>query len=366
MNSRSRLSRIQKIDRWFQAGKCLNKRQLAEKLECSTKTVQRDLEYLKDTVGRPLEWDAGENGFSYTSNDFCTLPELEVTEGEALALFVAEQALRQYRGTPYEEPLRTAFSKLAGQMQDIISFSPLDLDRYVSFGHRGRAITDIATYDQVMRGLLEEREVIFKYRKGGARRSETRTVKPYHLLCYENQWYLIGWDRKRRALRTFVLGRIRAFEGYGEPFERPADFNLPELLSGGFGIFQGNGNFEVVIEFDPEVAHLVRERQWSGHAEVGDLDDGGARVTCSAHALEEVEAWVLSFGSRARVIRPPALRNRVKQAAKEMTGLYDLPPWFQEFREESGAPDPQVLIDFIHELRRSPEHPGQLDLELSS
>ncbi|NTV80823.1 MAG: WYL domain-containing protein, partial [Candidatus Aminicenantes bacterium] len=55
---------------------------------------------------------------------------------------------------------------------------------------------------------------------------------------------------------------------------------------------RGAGNYEVVIEFDPWAADIVRGRQWHASQEVTDLPDGGSRMTMRLSGLEEVERWV--------------------------------------------------------------------------
>ncbi len=45
-----------------------------------------------------------------------------MSEGEIVALLVAQKALGQYRGTPYEQPLKRAFQKIAESLQDRVLF----------------------------------------------------------------------------------------------------------------------------------------------------------------------------------------------------------------------------------------------------
>jgi predicted DNA-binding transcriptional regulator YafY len=47
-----------------------------------------------------------------------------------------------------------------------------------------------------------------------------------------------------------------------------------------------------------------------------ELPDGGVELSMTLSGLAEVERWVLSWAGNARVVRPPELAARVKQAAE--------------------------------------------------
>jgi len=68
-------------------------------------------------------------------------------------------------------------------------------------------------------------------------------------------------------------------------------------------VMKGNGDLEVVIEFGPWAADVVRGRQWHSSQQVTDLPDGGSRMTMRLSGLEEVERWVVSWGANATVVR---------------------------------------------------------------
>src|SRR3954451_21258059 len=120
--SRPPLERMQKLHRLVSAGKFPNCRTLAEELEVSSKTIQRDIEFMRDRLGVPIEDHALEFGF-HSTQEVTSLPNIEVSEGEIAALFVAQKALAQYKGTPFERPLSSAFRKITDSLTDRISFS---------------------------------------------------------------------------------------------------------------------------------------------------------------------------------------------------------------------------------------------------
>ena len=64
--TRPPIERMARIMAEIQAGIYPNAQKLAEKLEVSAKTVQRDIEFLRDRLRAPIEYDARRWGFYFT------------------------------------------------------------------------------------------------------------------------------------------------------------------------------------------------------------------------------------------------------------------------------------------------------------
>lgn len=85
---------------------------------------------------------------------------------------------------------------------------------------------------------------------------------------------------------------------------------------------KGDKEHEVEIEFDLWGTDLVRGRQWHSSQELTDLPNGGSRLKMRLSSLEEIERWVLGWGSHAKVIGPAALRERVRTMAAKVAAIY--------------------------------------------
>jgi len=328
-----------KIHAELRRGARVNGTQLAEQLEVSRKTIIRDIAFMRDRLDLPIEFDAQLNAYCYT-HQVEAFPTVNVTEGELLALLVAQRALEQYRGTPFHRQLSIAFEKLAGSLRDQISFSPSEEFQAVSFKNIGTSKTDLALFNALSTAVQQQQEVCFEYRKpgsattarGAAPRSGkrepdsasfVRRVRPYHLANRENLWYLIGYDLDREALRTFALPRISAVKRMGGSFERPADFSPEQFFANALGVLGGAGNWRVRIRFSATVADRVSEREWHDSQELRPLPDGGLELSLRLGALEEVEQWILSWGAHAEVLTPPELHGKIRATAKKLVAIYN-------------------------------------------
>src|ERR1700704_4805021 len=235
-SSRPPLQRMMRLHAALKSRHFPNCQKIATELEVSAKTIQRDIDFMRDRLGLPIEYHPQEFGFYYTGA-VTGFPSIEVSEGEITALLVAQKALAQYKGTPFERPLHSAFRKITDGLKDRVSFSWTDLEEVISFRSAGASPADLELFELVSKAVLRSVELEFEYRKLKSNAYEARRVRPYHLGCLENQWYLFGEDQDRQQVRTFALPRMRKVSLTTKGFRRPADFSISKILRGSFGVF---------------------------------------------------------------------------------------------------------------------------------
>ena len=319
--SRPPLERMLRIHDELRRGALTNCTKLVELLGVCRKTVLRDIAFMRDRLDLPIEFDPLIQAYRYT-HPVTSFPTVHVTEGELLALLVAQRALEQYRGTPFHRSLEIAFEKLAGGLRDRISFSPADELRAVSFKNIGLGKTDLAIFNALSGAVLRQEEVEFGYRKPGETARSHRRVRPYHLAHRENLWYLIAFDIEREAMRTFALPRISDVTVTKQKFAKPADFSPEKFFADALGVLGGRGDHEVVIRFSADAADRIREREWHESQQIRELPDGRVELKLRLGALPEVERWVLGWGAAAEIIGPRELRQRVRETAAAIAAQY--------------------------------------------
>lgn len=315
---------MKQLHELIQAEKYPNCRTMAAKLEVSEKTVQRDLEFMRDRLALPLEYEAAKAGYRYTQ-PVTHFPTLEISEGEVVALFIAQKALAQHRGTVFEKPLAAACRKLTESLQGTITVTWADLDSAVSFRSAGTSTAEIEVFDAVSRAVLQSVEIGFSYHKLRCDQLELRRARPYHLGCIENQWYCFAHDLDRGQMRTFALPRMRDVKLTRTKFQRPADFNIQRHLGESFGVFRGDGTGKpqtVRIRFDAWAARLVSERVWHESQELKMLASGGAEFVLELNSFEEIERWILSWSGHVEVIAPKSLRARVRKLSEASSQMH--------------------------------------------
>lgn len=290
---------------------------LAMELEVSSKSIHRDIEFMRERLELPLEFDAQHQGYYY-SQEVRAFPTLQITEGELIALLVAEKALQQYRGTSFEKPLLSAIRKMQESLPDTISVDLAEVGRTISFQTRAEPILNLEVFQTLAEATAARRQLELTYKKPGQRAPEPRVVDPYHLANINGEWFLFAYDHLRQDLRTFVPARIKTLRPTGKTFQRRHGFSLEERLRDSFGVHSGEGRYDVALKFSPEVADYIREKKWHDSQKLRDLRGGGVELRMQLSSLAEVERWVLSWGGNAVVLKPPELARSVRAAAQKL------------------------------------------------
>ena len=311
-----------RIHQAIQSGSFPNATSLAREIEVSTKSIQRDIGFMRDRLNLPVLFDVGRNGYRYTG-EVSSFPTMQITEGEIVALVVAEKALQQYRGTSFEKPLLSAIKKMEQALPDTISLNLADIEQTISFRTRAEPILNLEIFDTLAKAVAHRQQLELYYRKPG-QPAEKRLVDAYHLANINGEWYLFAYDHARKGLRTFVPARIQSVKPTGKTFERTQKFSLEQRLRDSFGVHSGEGEFDVVIRFNARAADYIREKKWHRSQILRDLNGGGAELKMKLSSLAEVQRWVLSWGGDAEVLKPKELAESVRAAAKKiLSGMKD-------------------------------------------
>lgn len=297
-------------------------RKLAAKLEVSPRTIERDLELLRDRMEAPLEFDRLRRGYYFTKDFSMPMPRL--TEGEIISLFLGLKLMSQVEGLTYKTELGSLREKLEYLLGSNGKFSGLQMEEFISFDIEPLRGEDrrVAEYLSVLRQAAREcLQVNMFYQSISTGTSMKRVVHPYHLRFHEGAWYLIGFCSFRNEVRIFAVDRIGELEVLTKKFDYPADFNIEKYLEGVWGIMRGQ-SFQTAIKFDRFQARWIRERPLRDGERLEELPDGGVIFKAEVSGLTEIKQWALSFGSHAEVLEPEELRQEIRREVERMREIY--------------------------------------------
>ena len=314
--SRPMLERLQVIVQELQQRSFPNCSTLVQRLEVDRRTVLRDLDFLRDRQQLPIAFDRARNGY-FLTEAVANLPFIQITEGELLALFIAERSSAVGGNLGTAQKLRAIARKLGSMMPETVTLSMDDLHHSVSVQAYPAASLDLEAVSTLGKAIKTRRAVRFAYAKPGENKTGIREVWPLHLFTYECAWYLLSYDPGVGNTRTFHLSRMQALVLTKTSFTPPPNIDVHKLLKGSFGIFFGRKRrFAVTLEFDAGVASHIAERQWH-HSQRNTLLPGGRlRVRFTVSALQDILRWVLSWAPHVDVIAPLELKEATRDASQ--------------------------------------------------
>jgi predicted DNA-binding transcriptional regulator YafY len=314
--SKTQAERLLDLDRRLRNSEYPNCTSFAEEWETSTKTVQRDIDYLKDRMGAPIEYDALKRGYYYTEPTFM-LPAVQMNEGELAALLMGSKALEQFQGTPMAEKLTAVFEKLSAFLPDNITVRPEELFSHFSFISPPAMPISAKVWTVVVQALENRQMIEIQYRNWSG--EKTSRVSPVHLANLQGDWYLFAQYEGCDDFRQLALARIQSIKILSKKIELSGAFDPKKALSNTFSKFAGdNKAFLVTVQFHPEIAVSVQERQWHPEQKVKNLKGGGVEISFEAKGDIEIKRWVMAYGRYAKVKSPKWLKDNIADEVRAM------------------------------------------------
>ena len=226
--------------------------QLAGELGVAKRTVQRDIETLS-VAGFPVTSET-RNGtvFWHFMEGFHAEDPIALTLTEQMALYFSKGLFRPLQGTPIYESLESAMQKIGSQLpaQSFRFLRGLDQGISVSsFGLKDYSHSK-EVIDALTRAVFNKFTVRILHRAPHREKAIEREVDPYKLWYVNNGLYLVGYDHKENALRTFAVERIQSAKLTNRRFEVPEDFNFEQFRQTAFNMIWGEPQ-EVKIRFSP-------------------------------------------------------------------------------------------------------------------
>ncbi len=297
--------------------------ELAEMVECTVRTVYRDLEALQD-AGFPVttERDGHRMVWSLLDPARHTMP-IPLSLPELTALYFGRSLAGVLKGTVFYDALESLFTKIK-------SLLPADMLKLLDRSQESLAVAVApakahepyrAMIDRVGQAILQQRRLEVVYRAMHGQTDTRRRVAPYRLLFFEGSFYLLGHCGLRQDIRVFALDRVRQIDLTDEAFEAPEGLSIEEFLKSSFGVFHGPLT-RVKIRFDQEIAGYITEKVWHPSQRLSARADGSVMFEVEVAGTEEIKHWVLKWGARAEVLKPLSLREEIRREAEAMLKTY--------------------------------------------
>jgi predicted DNA-binding transcriptional regulator YafY len=318
--------RLQTIHHEIKEGRHPNTSSLAAELSVSSKTVQRDLDYLRDELEAPIEFRREENGYAYAREDY-VLPFLPVDGQDLFSIGVAAQVLQLLGGTPLARTLRSCYERLAKLMPPAVRLRPEIVREKLAL--RATAFRPVRedTWQAVAEALQKGIALSIRYRHPGEPPGEPRVIRPYAFVLAGRDWMVLAEDQAQDQVKNFYLARMESPRLTAERYAIPKSFDADEFFRNTFGLFVGKGRaFRFRVRFCPEVSDEVREMVWHPHQKIETDRDGAAVLELPAESLREARRFILAYGQHAAALSPPELVADLAAESRAMAALYDGKP----------------------------------------
>ncbi|PPK92089.1 putative DNA-binding transcriptional regulator YafY [Kineococcus xinjiangensis] len=320
-----RASRLLTMTMLLQTRQRMTARELAEHLEVSERTVQRDVEALQ-AAGIPVVSTRGVAGGYRLAPGYRTrLSGLSPREAEAVAFLglagpAGELGLADVLGGARLKVLAGLTAEGRERAERVSGRFLLDTDRWFGSPEPTPALGTLAE------ALWEDRRVRVRHHRRGE--VVERVLDPLGLVL-KSEWYLLALRDGQQ--RTYRVSRLEAVEVLAERVRRPAGFDLEGAWRAHRAELERRRvRVRVRVRADPELLpSLRRVSAAAAQAEVPVLAedlprDGDGRVVVEVGF--DGERWavmaLLGLGAGVEVLDPPHLRGQLAAEVAALAALY--------------------------------------------
>jgi predicted DNA-binding transcriptional regulator YafY len=305
--------------------------ELGEELEVERRTAYRIRETLEE-LNFPLYEDSsgndGKKRYRFQNSYLkklpnLSIPELNLTISEAIALYFIRGNSRLFRGTDIERKIESAFIKLDAFMPEGLA-DRLDKVKtlFVPTVKFAKDYKDKGVIINSLTGaMLRQQTCLVEYHSFHDDKIRNFRIDPLRFFERDGGLYLFVNATTFGQIRVLAVERIIKLTVSEVLFEYPEKFDPDSLLDGAFSIIYDEP-FEVKISFSPKIARYIKERTWAKNQNIIENNDGTVILELKTSGWRDVKKWVLSFGADALVIEPESLRIEIRTEMEKAFRAY--------------------------------------------
>ena len=298
----------------------LTSKQIAESLQCSSRSINRHINEYIDEFGAPIE-KTKEHKYQYTDKTF-ELPGIWLNATELIALATMQSILKDVETGIFKQQ----FKLFENQIQKIYQKGKIEKDIFdrIKVINIGKRCFNEEQYIHIAEALIRRKQIEITYKSRGNIEQEAtrRIISPQRLIRYRDNWYLDCYCHLREGLRTLALEQISIITTKGNKAKEIPQDQLNQHFGTAYGIFGGTPDKTAILKFTPYRAQWISHEQWHPD-QIGQLNNDGS-YTLQLPYLNDKELLldILRFGADVKVLEPQPLKEEVKKRLKQALEQY--------------------------------------------
>lgn len=310
MNRVERMTGILLLLREGGRGRKRTSEEIATRFEVSKRTILRDIQALCE-MGVPITAYEGAGGGYELPPDYALTP-LPLSTNEALLMTLALSGLEKMGDVPFAPELASLRAKLrtllsAGQRDQVE-----ERLRAVALDVPERRF-ETPFVEALIEAAQEGRWVRAGYRS--MEQESEKALLPLRVAAQGGFWYCRAYALEHGDERTYRVDRFLSVE----PMPAPADAPLvPPAVP-----YADPSHPEVCIQLTDAGAAIAEREPHLGDSVMRTPEGAMWRFRCPPSEYEWLARYLLGMGANARVLAPPALRDRLRDAARAILALHD-------------------------------------------
>ena len=282
----------------------------------SLRTIQKDLEDMKMIYGFELEPRCGRTRYLRYAKRGFSIYQQELSDKELSQLRETLSVLSRFKGLPQFEWME----ELAAGLEDKFLYH----EHQAVLGFERTAVKGIEHLKPIFNAIVQKRVLHIVYRSFKKAENEEWDIHPYYIKQYNNRWFCFGLNNNEyRNITHIALDRIISLKPQTEISYIPTELDFEGAYFKdviGVSVDRNKPVEEVLLRFHPQRFPYIETK--SLHPSQRTIDKEQGIIQLNVQLNNELESLILSFGNQVEVLRPAALRVRIKEKIAEMMKFY--------------------------------------------
>ena len=316
-----RTERLFRITSLLRDSKNLRFDEILQRLTISPATLKRDLKYLREQLGTPIEYDAFERTYKIGAvgqQGAKEMPGLWFSESELYGLAFAHHLLEEL--DPHQK-LAPRLKSVIERVERLVSpeAGTSKLFERVRLMVPGKRVVNSEVFEVVSTALIQRRQVRMSFLTHSRHVRAERDVSPQRMV-FCRTWQLDAWCHQENELRLFALEEVESGERLEKPAKEVSLQLIERLFDGTYGNFPDEPNRWATLVFTEEAALNVEREIWHPMQRMRRLNDSQLELVLPYGSPIELVMDIMRHGDQVVVIGDDylvgATRSRVMALAK--------------------------------------------------
>ena len=301
-----RFDRIVAILIQLQSKKIVKAQELADRFECSLRTIYRDIRTL-EASGVPIYSEAG---VGYALMDGYRLPPVMFTREEVSSFMAAEKLMQKFTDPSLGSHYAAAMYKLKSVLRSTDKDWLSNIESKILMQGSEPMFNDSSpnTLAVLFESIAEKKQILLSYKTLESEEASHRNIEPVGVFHEHNNWYFLGYCHLRQDYRQFRTDRIEGIKKTDLKFTIEHD-SLETYLA---KKEQPISTTKVRILVPKKICGYLRyEQKYHGFVSQKEVD-GMIEMTFMSRDIENsFPRWFLMFGDYAKILEPEILKQKV-------------------------------------------------------
>jgi len=286
----------------------------------SKRTIQLDIQNMRsEKLGYNAPIVVMDKKFYYYEDKNYSITNSPLTQQDLGTLNEVLDVLKQFTGFGYFQELNGMVTRL----EDKLYKQQHKGKSYIDF-EKNELLKGLKHIDPLHKAIINKKTIEITYQSFKAKLPQIIVFYPYLLKEYRNRWFILGANRKGKAIMILALDRIETFKELNSEKYHKAEFDVSIYFNDVIGVSKmPNQTTQIVVmKIIKEHAPYIITKPIHPSQKILKEDDDGTIFSVEVIWNFELEREILGFGEQIKILSPKRLSGKIQSRLKQTLQKY--------------------------------------------